>query len=182
MPEVGADELDGDLMGAAIAHHGSVIVRGFFDDERIERSRHSIVRATDALNGDADAAADGWYEPTLALDQGQWALRKMVGESNGVLGKLQVRPLGPGRYYGKFASEDGMTRFVLNMQQPLVAIGRGDELLPGNLVQFTWQDGRGGRGKGWALINPEDSALAGEIRLGGGAGPWNFVRAEERSP
>ena len=84
VPAVDADQLDGDLMGAAIAHHGSLHVRGFFDDERIERTRHSILRATDALNGDADAAADGWYQPTLALDPGQWALRKMVAETNGV--------------------------------------------------------------------------------------------------
>lgn len=84
VPEVDADGFDGDLMGAAIAHHGSLIVRGFFDDEQIERTRHSILRATDALHGDADAAADGWYRPTLGRDQSQWALRKMVAESNGV--------------------------------------------------------------------------------------------------
>ena len=84
VPEVDADRFDGDLMGAGIAHHGSVLVRGFFDDERIERTRHSILRATDAMNGDAEAAADGWYQPALGLTPDQWALRKMVGESNGV--------------------------------------------------------------------------------------------------
>lgn len=105
---------------------------------------------------------------------GEW-----VGESNGVLGTLEIRALGPGRYYAKFTSDDNLTRFVANMQQALVTPRRGGDLLPGNLVQFTWQDGRGGQGSGWVLINPEDSALIGEIRAGGGGGPWNFVRVDE---
>ena len=84
VPEVDADRFDGDLMGASIAHHGSLLVRGFFDDARVERTRHSILRATDAMHGDARATAEGWYEPTLGLDPIQRALRKGVAASNGV--------------------------------------------------------------------------------------------------
>jgi hypothetical protein len=113
-----------------------------------------------------------------AYDHGSDFAGAWVGESNGVLGVLEVRALGPGRYYGKFTSDDKLTKFVVNMQQPLVAARSGDTTLPGNLVQFTWQDGRGGKGNGWVLINPGDSALNGEIRAGGEAGPWTFVRRD----
>ena len=105
---------------------------------------------------------------------GEW-----VGESNGVLGALKIKALGPGRYYGQFAGDDGQTRFVVNMQQPLVSPVGGGDLLLGNLVRFTWQDGRGGRGDGWVLINPEDSALTGEIRVGSQGHAMDFVRVDE---
>lgn len=114
-----------------------------------------------------------------AYDHGSDFAGAWVGESNGVLGLLEVRSLGPGRYYGKFTSDDNLTRFVVNMRQPLVAVREGAAApLPGNLVQFTWQDGRGGKGQGWVLINPGDSALAGEIHAGGESGPWTFVRRD----
>lgn len=113
-----------------------------------------------------------------AYDRGSDFAGAWVGESNGVLGLLEVRSLGPGRYYGKFTSDDNLTRFVVNMRQPLVAVRDAAAPLPGNLVQFTWQDGRGGKGQGWVLINPGDSALAGEIHAGGESGPWTFVRRD----
>jgi hypothetical protein len=105
---------------------------------------------------------------------GEW-----VGESNAVLGGLKVKSLGVGRYYGQFVGDDGLTRFVINMQQPLVSALGGGEPLLGNLARFTWQDGRGGRGDGWVLINPEDSALTGEIRVGNTARAMDFVRVDE---
>jgi len=105
---------------------------------------------------------------------GEW-----VGESNGVLGALKIKALGPGRYYGQFAGDDGQTRFVINMQQPLVSPTGGGDTMLGNLVRFTWQDGRGGRGDGWVLINPEDSALTGEIRTGNQGSAMDFVRVDE---
>ncbi len=104
---------------------------------------------------------------------GEW-----VGESNTVLGTLKVRSLGAGRYYGQFAGDDGQTRFVINFQQVLVTPSVGVPAL-GNLARFTWQDGRGGRGDGWVLINPEDSALTGEIRVGNAARAMDFVRVDE---
>ncbi len=116
--------------------------------------------------------AEAYGEPSNFA--GEW-----VGESNAVLGALKIKALGPGRYYGQFTGDDGTTRFVINMQQVLVAPPRGGDLMPGNLVKFTWQDGRGSRGDGWVLINPEDSALTGEIRLGAGAQAMNFVRVDE---
>jgi hypothetical protein len=108
---------------------------------------------------------------------GEW-----VGESNAVLGSLKVKALGgggdgPRRYYGQFAGDDGTTRFVLNFQQPLVTVGALG--IAGNLARFTWQDGRGGSGDGWVLINPEDSALTGEIRVGNSGQAMDFVRVDE---
>lgn len=104
---------------------------------------------------------------------GEW-----VGESNTVLGTLKVRQLGSGHYYGQFSGDDGQTRFVINFQQALVTKDAGAPAL-GNLARFTWQDGRGGRGDGWVLINPEDSALTGEIRVGNASRAMDFVRVDE---
>jgi hypothetical protein len=84
VPEIDASRLDGALMGASIKHHGSLLVRGFFDDEQVARTSHSVRRATDALNGDQGAIAEGWYEPSLGLDARQPALRQLVAKSNGV--------------------------------------------------------------------------------------------------
>ena len=122
--------------------------------------------------GSSAPMAEAYGEPSDFA--GEW-----VGESNGVLGALKIKSLGPGRYYGQFAGDDGQTRFVINMQQPLVSPVGGGDLLLGNLVRFTWQDGRGGRGDGWVLINPEDSALTGEIRVGSQGHAMGFVRVDE---
>ncbi len=122
--------------------------------------------------GAAAPMAEAYDKPSNFA--GEW-----VGESNGLLGALAIRALGVGRYYGQFTGDDGQTRFVLNIQQPLVSPVGGGELVPGNLVTFTWQDGRGGRGDGWVLINPEDSALTGEIRVGTQGSALEFVRVDE---
>ncbi len=103
---------------------------------------------------------------------GEW-----VGESAGVFGTLKVRRLAVDRYYAQFNSDDGLVRFVCNLRQVRATPGEGGEMTPANLALFEWQDGRGGRGNGWVLINREDSALSGEIRYGG-LGAWDFVRAE----
>ncbi len=93
---------------------------------------------------------------------GEW-----VGESAGIFGTLSIQRLASDRYYGRFTSEDGLTRFVINLRQDRATRRSPGAMEPGNLVRFTWQDGRGGRGEGWVLINRENSALSGEIRYGG---------------
>ncbi|MCY1063102.1 hypothetical protein [Nannocystis sp. SCPEA4] len=103
---------------------------------------------------------------------GEW-----VGESAGIFGTLSIQRLASDRYYGRFTSEDGLTRFVINLRQDRATPVAGGAMEPGNLVRFTWQDGRGGRGEGWVLINRENSALSGEIRYGG-LGAWDFVRTD----
>lgn len=103
---------------------------------------------------------------------GEW-----VGESAGVFGTLKVQRLARDRYYAQFMSDDGLVRFVCNLRQMVATPPSGGEVVPGNLAVFSWQDGRGGRGQGWVLINRDDTALSGEIRQGG-LGAWDFVRVE----
>lgn len=103
---------------------------------------------------------------------GEW-----VGESAGIFGTLSIQRLASDRYYGRFVSEDGLIRFVCNLRQIRATPPEGGAMLPSNLVTFQWQDGRGGRGGGYVLINRESSALTGEIRYGG-LGPLDFVRTD----
>jgi hypothetical protein len=103
---------------------------------------------------------------------GEW-----VGESAGVFGTLKVKRLAADRYYAQFSSDDGLVRFVCNLRQARATPRDGGEVRPANLALFDWQDGRGGRGSGWVLINREDSALSGEIHYGG-LGAWDFVRVD----
>lgn len=102
-----------------------------------------------------------------------------VGESAGVFGKLQIERLAADRYYARFTSDDKLIRFVCKLEQVAVAPSGGGTPMPANLALFSWQDGRGGRGQGWVLINRDRTALSGEIRQGGLAA-WDFVRADVR--
>jgi hypothetical protein len=107
--------------------------------------------------------------------EGEWMGE--VAESNGV---LSIARLGEGVYRGIYRAEGQPLEFVLAMEQPSAVASDGREG-PSNLVSFTWQDGRGGRGKGWLLINREDSALMGAFGRGedhGNYGEWNFIRLE----
>jgi Phytanoyl-CoA dioxygenase (PhyH) len=66
-PEVAARELDGALLGAAVAHHGSLLVRGLFDPDAVERSRESIERASAAWGLAPDQRTGVDYLPTLTV-------------------------------------------------------------------------------------------------------------------
>lgn len=103
-----------------------------------------------------------------------------VGEIGGKLGTLNVDDLGQGRYYGLFEADAEVVRYVLKLEQGDAPDANGNPA-PSNRASFTWQDGRGGRGAGWLLINREDTALTGEFGYGesyGGGGTWAFVRIE----
>ena len=109
--------------------------------------------------------------------KGEW-----LGESAGRLGTLMIEGLGGARYYGRFESEDKALAYVANMQQRSATPAGEDAPVPANLMTFTWQDGRGGRGEGWLLINREDSALSGVIYFGEGQGrsaALTFIRVDE---
>ena len=113
-----------------------------------------------------------------------------LGEIGGQMGELGVSKLGDTRYYGSFKSDDGAIRFVLNMKQRTAPDNSG-QATPGNLVTFDWQDGQQGdvcsaqgcgQGKGWVLINPEDTALSGMLGFGesnANRGTMSFVRVED---
>ena len=87
------------------------------------------------------------------------------GESDDTLGFLEIEALGGGRYYGRFTSDDTLTKYVANMTQETVL--RDDASVPANLLRFTWQDGRGGVGSGWLMIDEGSRALTGELGYGG---------------
>mgnify|MGYP001433751885 CR=1 FL=1 len=101
-----------------------------------------------------------------------------MGEVESTTGTLRIESLGDGRLYGTYKVEGVDVRYVLALQQTMQA--GGDEELPTNRCTFTWQDGRGGRGTGWLLINRESSALTGAFGEGGdhNGGMWSFIRKE----
>lgn len=84
IPEIGPDDLSGELMAAAIEHHGSVIVRGLFDADQVARTRQSILAATDAQPDDPNQPTAPTYRPQLGLDVLNSSLRKRVARDNGV--------------------------------------------------------------------------------------------------
>jgi len=103
-----------------------------------------------------------------------------IGEVGAVMGTFEVEQLDH-KYRGRYVSDDTSTEYVMSLDQSMLAAEEGGERVGANRVVFTWQDGRGGRGRGWLLINEEDSALTGESYFGdeGGSGlAWQFIRIE----
>jgi hypothetical protein len=64
-PEVGRDELDATLLAGAIAHHGSLIVRGLVDPADVAKLHHAVDQAFAARDDDEGTVADrdSWYHP-----------------------------------------------------------------------------------------------------------------------
>jgi len=99
------------------------------------------------------------------------------GEVNGQMGTLRIDALGEGRYRGLYDGQEVPIDYVLLLQQDTVTVGQSEML--GNRALFTWQDGHGGRGEGWMLIDREGSALTGESGEQGDLDrQWAFIRAE----
>ncbi|TPV95782.1 MAG: hypothetical protein B7733_08150 [Myxococcales bacterium FL481] len=106
---------------------------------------------------------------------GEW-----VGEVGGMWGILTLGELEPHRFFGSFVADDASVEYVLMLDQSLVRDDRGAEA-PSNRVVFTWQDGQGGRGRGWLLVNREDTALTGAYGYDNavqGLGEWTLIRSD----
>ena len=104
---------------------------------------------------------------------GEWR-----GEVGDITGALRIESMGDNRYYANFRGEDRPVRYILSLDQIPGELA-GDGTAPSNLCIFTWQDGRGGRGEGWLLINREHSALTGTFGRGEGTtgmGVWTFIK------
>lgn len=84
VPEIAAAQLTSEIMGATIAHHGSLLVRGLFDRDQVERTRSSILASTEAQEAAAEERDPLHFDPVLGLDGMTAVLRKMVVERNGV--------------------------------------------------------------------------------------------------
>lgn len=80
-PEIHVSDLDDRVMGAAILHHGSLIVRQFFDRDQVERTRRSIMTSSEAQ---AAGTANQAYRPFPGLSKRGLALREMVARHGGV--------------------------------------------------------------------------------------------------
>jgi hypothetical protein len=107
---------------------------------------------------------------------GQW-----IGEIGTLPGVFVVGELGAGKYYGSFRADVGLREYVLLMEQTsLETVGGGS--VASNRTLFTWQDGQGARGRGWLLINPEETALSGSFGMADsyeGEGEWSFIRVSD---
>lgn len=104
-----------------------------------------------------------------------------VGDVDGIPGTLTIGELDERSYFGSFVTTDSSTEYTLLLEHSYVDTEEGGEA-PSNRTIFTWQNGLGSRGKGWLLINREDTALTGSFGFGvatQGLGQWSFVRAEE---
>jgi hypothetical protein len=115
--------------------------------------------------------------PAAAYDAPSNFTGEWIGEVGGQVGSLTITPLGAGRYRGLYAAEGVAIEYVLLLEQDLVAADGTNT--PSNRALFKWQDGRGGRGEGWLLINREDSALTGAFgERGLLERPWTCIRME----
>ena len=110
---------------------------------------------------------------------GEWR-----GEVGDITGMLKIEKMDANRYYANFRGADRPVRYILSLDQIPGELA-GDGTAPSNLCVFTWQDGRGGRGEGWLLINRERSALTGTFGRGEGTtgmGVWTFIKEGGAEP
>ena len=104
---------------------------------------------------------------------GEW-----VGDVDGLRGTLNIGELDERALFGSFVTDEGGTEYTLLLEHTYVDTEDGGEV-PSNRATFTWQDGLGSRGKGWLLVNRDDSAVTGSFGFGvatEGLGEWSFVR------
>lgn len=104
---------------------------------------------------------------------GEWS-----GDVGEFTGTLVMGELGPLSFFGSFRADDGLTEYVLLLEQSTVE-SPGGGIVPSNRMKFTWQDGLGGRGHGWLLINRDDTALTGSFgyaKATVGLGNWTLAR------
>lgn len=106
---------------------------------------------------------------------GEW-----VGDVDGFQGTLRIGELDDRSFFGSFVTDDGVIEYTLLLEHTYVETDEGGEA-PSNRTTFTWQDGLGSRGKGWLLVNREDTALTGSFGYGVatmGLGQWSFERVD----
>ena len=70
-PEIEAHKLDGALLGAAVAHHGCLVVRRLLDRNAVERSRTSIEKASETWQRAPEERTTVDYVQTLQVPREQ---------------------------------------------------------------------------------------------------------------
>lgn len=105
--------------------------------------------------------------------EGQWS-----GAVDDLAGQLEISALGNGIYRGVYRSGSAPVEYILRLEQTMQTDEATEAAQPTNRMTFTWQDGRGGRGVGWLMINRANSALTGEFGEGARhqGGGWTFRR------
>ena len=102
---------------------------------------------------------------------GRW--RGQVEEQEG---ELRITPLSADGsiFRGVYRAQGLDTQYILK------CVRRELGEAPTNQLTFTWQDGRGGEGTGWLMINRDGTAITGAFGQGGAhdGGTWTFSRAE----
>lgn len=83
-PEVPAADLSPEVAGGAVAHHGALVVRGLFDEHRVERALDAI-RRTQARRDEHEPGSEGerWYRPFRTGETITEVLRRMVADQGG---------------------------------------------------------------------------------------------------
>lgn len=128
--------------------------------------------------------------PAEVYDQPPKFTGRWAGKVADVPGTLDISFIGNGTYRGVYRGERVHLQYILKLEQTMHEDERGRaNPAPGNLadgraakptnrITFTWQDGRGGRGIGWLMINRGSSALTGAFGEGAGhiGGTWTFLR------
>lgn len=129
--------------------------------------------------GDGDDG--GNYPPASVYELDPEFAGEWVGDIGGSPGTLTIGRLDERSYFGSFVTDDSAIEYTLLLQHSYVTTAEGGEV-PSNRATFTWQDGLGSRGKGWLLINREDTAITGSFGYGqatSGLGDWSFIRYDE---
>lgn len=131
------------------------------------------------INGpDTGPVSQSNYPPASVYDIDPQFAGEWVGDVDGLSGTLKLGELDERTFFGSFVTDDGSTEYTLLLEHTYVDTEEGGEV-PSNRTIFTWQDGLGSRGKGWLLINREDTALTGSFGYGlatTGLGQWSFER------
>jgi hypothetical protein len=138
----------------------------------------ALAVAATATACDKDGETAPPLPPAEAYDRPSDFSGDWIGEVETTEGTLTITPLGAARYRGVYEVDGAPIRYVLALEQTMLDVSGAP--VPSNRVVFTWQDGRGGRGEGWLLINRENTALTGEFGEGAGhtGGAWTFIRLE----
>lgn len=120
------------------------------------------------------------YPPASVYDIDPEFAGEWIGDVGGTGGTLMIGELDERSFFGSFVTDDGAVEYTLLIEHTYVDTEDGGEV-PSNRTTFTWQNGLGSRGKGWLLINREDTALTGSFGFGvatSGLGEWSFERVE----
>src|SRR5688572_24309784 len=136
------------------------------------------VLACIAKGCDGEGGTNPPMPPAEVFDEPSDFAGEWIGEVEATEGTLVITKLAPDKYRGIYEVEGMKLKYVLAMSQTMVDVAGTPTA--SNRVTFTWQDGRGGRGVGWLLINRERTALTGEFGEGAGhsGGGWTFIRVE----